>query len=267
MKKLLLPANATFNAAARTITFANTIPASISAILHVCNITRGVIIFQPQAGYSYSGTYASPVLTLSYDTSGHDNSDKLEIFYDDNAEPATSAKQPALGTAGAPSADVLTVQGNSYKSVVTVQRAANTTAYTAGDVVGGVLTIPTIGPANGRIFLTDVRLMLNVTAVPSGIGTFTLHLFSSSPNSAIADNSPFTLPSNDRASYLGSVAIGTPALVGTGTGTPFVELSWVNKGVTMPAGTSLYGYLVTSGALVPAANSETYTITVLSVAP
>src|SRR5437660_12884952 len=84
MKQLLPPANATFVAASKTITFATTIPSTISHILHVTNITRGVIYYQPQAGSAYSGTYASPVLTLLCSTSGHADADKLEIFYDDN---------------------------------------------------------------------------------------------------------------------------------------------------------------------------------------
>lgn len=83
MKLLLPPANATFNFTAKTITFATTIPSTISHILHVTNVTRGVIYFQPQAGSAYTGTYASPVLTLLCSTSGHADTDKLEIFYDD----------------------------------------------------------------------------------------------------------------------------------------------------------------------------------------
>ena len=83
MKKLLLPANATFNASAKTITFATTIPASVSHILHVTNVTRGALYFQPQAGAAFTGTFASPVLTLACSTSGHADADKLEIFYDD----------------------------------------------------------------------------------------------------------------------------------------------------------------------------------------
>src|SRR5207248_11317023 len=83
VKQLLAPANATFSASGKTITFATTIPSTISHILHVTNVTRGVLYFQPQAGAAYTGTYASPVLTLLCSTSGHADADKLEIFYDD----------------------------------------------------------------------------------------------------------------------------------------------------------------------------------------
>ena len=174
MKYPLAPATYSFNAAAGTITFSGTIPADISNILHVTNITRGVLYFQPQAGSSYAGTYASPTLTLAASTVGHSNTDKLLIVYDDGGvgataakqdtgntslasldskspalvsgrvpvdgsavtQPvsaaslplptgaATSAKQPALGTAGTPSTDVITVQGNASGTAIPISASS-----------------------------------------------------------------------------------------------------------------------------------------------
>ena len=90
MKQLLNPANATFSVAGATpaITFATTIPATISHILHVTNITTGQLIYQPQAGLLFSGTYASPTLTLNCSKAGMAGTDKLEIFWDDGASEA-----------------------------------------------------------------------------------------------------------------------------------------------------------------------------------
>jgi len=98
MKQLLNPSNATFNAAAKTITFATTIPTSVSHILHVTNVTRGVIYFQPQAGAAFTGTFASPVLTLACSTSGHADADNLEIFYDDGVGQASETTLAAQST-------------------------------------------------------------------------------------------------------------------------------------------------------------------------
>ena len=98
MKQLLNPSNATFNFTAKTITFATTVPSTISHILHVTNVTRGVLYFQPQAGISFSGTYSSPVLTLNCSTAGHDDSDKLEIFYDDGLSGSNSTLQDSANT-------------------------------------------------------------------------------------------------------------------------------------------------------------------------
>jgi hypothetical protein len=87
MRRVLTPAHATFSAVNRTISFATTVPASISHILKVANLTRGVVLFDPTAesgdGYLSSATYASPVLTLVVSTAGMADSDKLFIEYDD----------------------------------------------------------------------------------------------------------------------------------------------------------------------------------------
>ena len=109
MKQIVSASNITFSASGKTITFANQIPASLSSILHVTNVTRGVLYFQPQAGSAYTGTYASPVLTLACSTSGHSDTDKLEIFYDDEVSQAKETtlssidtKTPALVTGRVP---------------------------------------------------------------------------------------------------------------------------------------------------------------------
>jgi len=87
MRRVLPPANATFNAANGTITFATTIPASISHILRVTNLDRAVVYFDPtnptNSGVLSGATYASPVLTLKANTSTHSNTDRLYIEYDD----------------------------------------------------------------------------------------------------------------------------------------------------------------------------------------
>jgi len=90
MRLVLAPANAAFNAAAGTITFSTVIPASLSHILRVVNMTRGVVYFNPTAedgiGYVSTATYASPVLTLNgIDTITHQNTDLLFIEYDDGS--------------------------------------------------------------------------------------------------------------------------------------------------------------------------------------
>jgi hypothetical protein len=152
-----------------------------------------------------------------------------------------------------------------YTGTATVTRAANTTAYTAGDVVGGALTIASAGPSGGGdVFLTSIRIVLNITALPSGMTTFGLRLYNLTPPSAIADNSPFTFGSGDRASYLGKVTGIVAAAEGTGTLSVVAVLENVNQQFTIPS-TGLFAYLVTDGAFTPAANSETYTLTVKAV--
>jgi len=142
-----------------------------------------------------------------------------------------------------------------YRSQITVTRPANTTAYTAGDVVGGVITFTSIGPQASAVMLTSVDLRYDVSAIPSGMTSFRLYLYSATPPSALADNAAWDLPSGDRSVFVGFIDFGTIADLGS---TLFVQVDGVNKQVKLGTGeTSLYGYLVTAGGYTPAANSET----------
>ena len=154
---------------------------------------------------------------------------------------------------------------DSYAAAVTITRPANQTPYTAVDVVGATaaaITFPSMGPSGKEILITSVSLEIDTTAIPSGMTSFKLALYSVTPPSALADNAPWDLPSGDRASFLGIFSLGTPVDLGS---TLYVEISGVNKQVTL-AGTNLFGYLITDGGFTPAANSEVYRITLHSVA-
>lgn len=143
-----------------------------------------------------------------------------------------------------------------YKSKPTVTRPANTTAYTAGDVLGGAIEFPAIGPFAGDIIITSTALTAHIAAIPAGMTSFRLHLYDVTPPSALADNAAWDLPSGDRASYLGYVDLGSPADVGS---TLYVQANQENKQLRLRGGYSLFGYLVTNGGFTPAGNSEVYT--------
>lgn len=149
---------------------------------------------------------------------------------------------------------------DSYAAAVSFTRPANTTAYTAGDAVGATaaaITFPTMGPSAKEVLLTGVSLEIDVTAIPSGMSTFRLHLYNVTPPSALADNAAWDLPAGDRASYLGYIDIPTPIDLGS---TLYCEWNGVNKQVTL-SGTSIFAYLQTTGAYTPAGNSEVYKAT------
>lgn len=152
---------------------------------------------------------------------------------------------------------------NSFSSVCDITRPANTTAYAAMDVYGGVLTFPMVGPNGGSILINSASLRLDIAALPSGIGGWLLFLFSATPPSAIADNSPFTLPSGDRPYELGSIDLGTGVLY---TSTVKVQTDGIGKQVRLAAGNqSLFGYLVTKNAFTSANNSETARVILNSI--
>lgn len=146
---------------------------------------------------------------------------------------------------------------SAYDVAVTITRPANTTAYGAGDVVGGAQSIANIGPSASAIMITGAQLELDIAAIPSGMTSFRAHLYNVTPPSAIADNAAFDLPSGDRASYLGFIDLGTPEDLGS---TLYVEATNLNKQVKL-SGTGLFAYLVTAGGFTPANNSEVYKLT------
>jgi hypothetical protein len=148
-----------------------------------------------------------------------------------------------------------------FNAATTITRPANTTAYSAGDVVGGAITFANMGTSGGRIMLTSTQLELDIAAIPAGMSNFYLALYNVTPPSALADNAPFDIPSGDRASFLGIVQLGTPVDYGA---TLYVEQNVVNKQIKL-TGTNLFGYLVTVAGYTPAANSEVYVPTLHSV--
>jgi hypothetical protein len=149
---------------------------------------------------------------------------------------------------------VLASQG--YSASVSLTRTNDANAYAAGDVVGAAvgstaaLTFASMGPSAGRVMITSVSLEIDASAVISGETSYTLHLYDVTPPSALGDNAAWDLPSGDRASYLGSVNLGTPLDLGS---TLYAEAHGINKQLKL-AGTSLFAYLVTAGAYTPTAS-------------
>jgi hypothetical protein len=158
--------------------------------------------------------------------------------------------------------------GLAYERTVTITRAANTTAYVANDVYGGVFQLTNIGASGGYVFLNYLGIIFNITALPSNMGAFAVYLYSGSPPSAIADNSPFSIPAGDTASILNLNGIILTASLARGGGRVVAEALNINQLFKLATGqTSLWGYLVTLNAFAPAANSETATICARSFAP
>lgn len=137
----------------------------------------------------------------------------------------------------------------------TLTRTADTNAYTAGDVVGssvssggGVLTFTGLGPpSGGAVMITGASLLIESTGLIGTEAAYTLHLYSATPGSALADNAAWDLPSGDRASYLGSISLGTPVDVGS---TLYIRTDQINMQI-LAASADVYGYLVTVGAYTP----------------
>jgi hypothetical protein len=134
--------------------------------------------------------------------------------------------------------------------------------YLAGDIMEGAKAFALVGPSTGgTILITNTRLRVDASAVQSGETSYTIQLYTVTPPSALADNAAWDLPSGDRASYVGSIALGTVVDVGS---TLFVEQTGLTKQIIVPAGGSLFGYLVTNGAFTPTAAARVVTLMALS---
>lgn len=191
MKSPLPSGSYAFNATAKTITFSGTIPAEIGNILHVANITRGVIYFQPQAGLSFSGTYASPVLTLAADTTGHSNTDKLLIIYDDGTTALTDTQLRANAVAtssvdiGVKADAVATTDTGTFSVIALIKRSLQnwttllgrvpsnlTVSSTRLLVDGSGVTQPVSGPlTDGQLRASAVPMSAASLPLPAGAAT------------------------------------------------------------------------------------------------
>jgi len=175
------------------------------------------------------------------------------------------AKTAANSLSTTPASDATyTLTPTSIVVSQSVTRPANTTAYTANDVVGGAITFAAIGASAGYITILGADLRYDVAAVPSGMSNMRLYLYQKTPPSATADNGAWDLPSGDRADFIGYIDLVAPADLGS---TLYVQVSGLNYQIKLGAGeTALYGYLVTTGGYTPAANSETFRVTLRALA-
>lgn len=145
---------------------------------------------------------------------------------------------------------VVATQGASASATFTPAAAE----HTAGDVHGGAQEFELNVPEGCHFKINTVSLEIDGGTVETT--AWTLHLYSVTPPSAIADDAAFDLPSGDRASYLGSVAIAQVVDLGS---TLWIEASNVGKQIKL-AGTSIFGYLVNGTTLTPQAAAHIVTI-------
>ena len=134
----------------------------------------------------------------------------------------------------------------------TLTRANNSTPYTANDVVsttvGSVLTFSNATKLPGsNVIVINANIMINIDAVPSGMDGFNIHLYSSEPT-AIADNEPFNLISDDRDKYLGYVSLSSPNDFGD---TVYIQTVNTNKIIKLYNSPTVYGILQTIDAYTP----------------
>lgn len=100
--KQIIPAY-TFNAVAKTITLTDFSTIRLDRLLLIVNVTRNIIYYN-FADATLGATVATNVITLvNVSTAGHDNADKLEIFYDTISEDPDYLTQQPISSLVTPS--------------------------------------------------------------------------------------------------------------------------------------------------------------------
>lgn len=90
--------NYTFDKTAKTVTFTDYASIRLDSVLLITNVTDNIFIYN-FADPTLGGTVATNVLTLIYDTSTMDDTDSLQIFYDDgDVQPANVELQTTLNS-------------------------------------------------------------------------------------------------------------------------------------------------------------------------
>ena len=160
----------------------------------------------------------------------------------------------------------LTVDGKAFRSTVTFARPSNTTAYTAGDVVGSttgsaIHTLPTAGPSGGYILIQSIAMVTHDTSVPAGMASFRIHFYNASPT-AIADNAAFDLLTTDHGKYLGYVDLPTPQDFGSSI---YSQTDYPGRLIKLATGsTSLFIEIETKGAFTPV-SAVTFDLAILTL--
>lgn len=132
-------------------------------------------------------------------------------------------------------------QSSGYAAIATFTPAAS--SHTAGDCNGAAQEFALAAPSGCLFLITDVRIM--ISSANAMATSWRLELYTVTPPSAYADDAAWDLPSGDRASYVGSISLGTAVDKGS---TQYLKTSGVNVTVKL-AGTSVFGYLINETTL------------------
>jgi hypothetical protein len=171
MKKIIT--NYAFNKTAKTVTFNGMPSISLAQILLITNVTDGIIIYNfadPLKG----GTVATNVLTLAYNTTAMDDTDKLQIFYDDAPD---DVKTVPFSTSVAGVQDLAITDCAGYAWVTVIFTSLGTGASLAGQfAIDGVAGAGTVFQSPNSWYTWSAA-----TNSPSGGPTLSTSNFSESP--------------------------------------------------------------------------------------
>ena len=176
MKRMI--SNYTFDKTAKTVTLLDYTNIELESLLLITNVTDGAIIYNfadPTSGATVSGN----VITLEYDTTAMDDTDSIQIYFDDPEYQPTSYTQQTdikdLTEAILDAAEQLTflanVRGIASDLRVTLLGGALSTLSTVTTVttVTTVATLSNITNVGGFSAVQQIPSQVNQTAILSNI--------------------------------------------------------------------------------------------------
>lgn len=152
------------------------------------------------------------------------------------------------------------VKGYSQTSKVTLTRPANTTAYTAGDVVGTNITFPLSGEVGGAGIILGAAVLDSANQVTAPI--LELWVFSDAVTT-IADNDPLALTDTDLLKLICVIPLSTTFISNAASGASGNECFFSPQTAfpyeCLDTLDVLYGFLVVRNAYTPV-SAETFTV-------
>lgn len=139
--------NYSFNAAAKQITFNTTAVIGLEDLLVITNVTDNVIIYN-FADPTRGGTISNNVLTLTYNTTGMSDTDKLQIFIDNTFTPASEESLQYLKKI-AQLLIPISVQDSAQRQRVVVESTPTTAVTISSGTVTTVSTVTNIAAVGG----------------------------------------------------------------------------------------------------------------------
>jgi len=161
----------TFNKTSGTITFSDYTTITQENIFLIVDATNNTIIYQTNAS-GFGGTVSGNVLTLIYNTntSAFNNTDKLQIFYEDTT--------PVQLVSGSSSVVIKNTQPDGTENGLLVRPTGNTRTVTGSLTNGQFLQIATADLGGLGINVNGLTGSLSVSASVDSINFSSLGLFS-----------------------------------------------------------------------------------------
>jgi hypothetical protein len=277
-----LTSDYTFDKTAKTVTFTGTKkPTLIEQMLLVTNVTNNTIVYN-FADPSLGGTLSGSILTLNYDTSAMNNTDKLQIFYDSldtnvgiisgsnligkiSIDQVTANANEIVVKSALPSGtNVIGKTGYKLVKVSTsFNRPADTTTYAVGDAMTNStsgaavfeLDLGAAGAVNGQT--VEIRKLSVVSSVKQALLPLLNVYLSDATFTATNDNSALAIDDAtmeaDGAWFNCDIQNYTANNARSSYVSPPVPI------VLAAADSKLYGTIQTANAYIPT-SSEKFTI-------